>query len=75
MVRKIQTIPAGEFKAKCLSLLNEAANGRSWIITKRGKPVARLVPPQSTPPVNLKGTVLRYDRPTDPVFDQIGDEP
>jgi prevent-host-death family protein len=36
-------ISATEFKAKCLSLLDEvAANGHTLLITKRGKPVARV---------------------------------
>ena len=40
-----KTIAAGEFKAKCLALLDEVQERRSeYIITKRGKPVARLVP-------------------------------
>lgn len=39
------TIPAGEFKAGCLQLLDAvAANGEPLTITKRGRPVARLVP-------------------------------
>jgi prevent-host-death family protein len=39
------TIGAGDFKTKCLKLLDEVAVHRqSLIITKRGKPVARLVP-------------------------------
>ncbi len=38
-------IPAGEFKAKCLKLMDEVnATGEELVITKRGKPVARLVP-------------------------------
>jgi prevent-host-death family protein len=39
------TIPAGEFKAKCLRILDEVAEKRkTLVITKRGKPVARLSP-------------------------------
>ncbi len=39
------TLPAGEFKATCLALMDEVgATGREIIITKRGKPVAKLVP-------------------------------
>jgi prevent-host-death family protein len=39
------TIPAGEFKARCLQLLDSvAASGEPLTITKRGRPVARLVP-------------------------------
>ena len=42
---KSREIPAGEFKAKCLKLMDEvAASGEELIITKRGKPIARLVP-------------------------------
>jgi prevent-host-death family protein len=38
-------IPAGEFKAKCLKLLDQVYQQRfQVVITKRGKPVARLVP-------------------------------
>jgi prevent-host-death family protein len=40
-----QTIAAGEFKAKCLHLLDEVQQSRKEIvITKRGRAVARLVP-------------------------------
>jgi prevent-host-death family protein len=40
-----KTVGAGEFKAKCLALLDEVAEtGRPLLVTKRGKPVARLVP-------------------------------
>lgn len=44
-------IGAGDFKAKCLQLLDDVAQHReSLVITKRGKPVARLVPmPPETP--------------------------
>lgn len=38
-------LPAGKFKATCLALMDEvAATGREVVITKRGKPVAKLVP-------------------------------
>ena len=42
---KTKTIPAGTFKARCLAIMDEvAAKRESVIITKRGKPVAKLVP-------------------------------
>jgi prevent-host-death family protein len=42
---KPRTIPAGEFKAKCLALMDEVQMKRTPItITKNGKPVASLVP-------------------------------
>jgi len=54
-------IGAGEFKAKCLRLLDEVQQSRREIvITKRGKPVARLVPVDEKPPAifgRMKGTV------------------
>jgi prevent-host-death family protein len=42
---KTKTIPAGTFKARCLALMDEvAAKRQAIVITKRGKPVAKLVP-------------------------------
>jgi prevent-host-death family protein len=39
------TMPAGEFKARCLAVLDEVAeSGREVVITKRGRPVARVAP-------------------------------
>jgi prevent-host-death family protein len=39
------TIAAGEFKAKCLKLLDEVAEKReTLVITKHGKPVAQIMP-------------------------------
>ena len=41
----MQTMAAGEFKAKCLGVIDEVnATGKTVIITKRGKPMARLLP-------------------------------
>lgn len=43
-------IKAGEFKAKCLELMDwVAAGNEEIIITKRGKPVAKLVPVDQKP--------------------------
>ncbi len=45
MVRCPVEIPAGEFKARCLQLMDEVEEtGREVVITKRGRPVAKLVP-------------------------------
>jgi len=42
---KTKTVPAGEFKVRCLAIMDEVASKHeAIIITKRGKPVARLVP-------------------------------
>lgn len=51
-----KTMPAGEFKAKCLSLMDQVAADRMpVIITKRGKPVAKLVPIDEKPAVSCFG--------------------
>ncbi|MGC2270435.1 MAG: type II toxin-antitoxin system Phd/YefM family antitoxin [Candidatus Sulfotelmatobacter sp.] len=42
---KTKTIPAGAFKARCLAIMDEVQSKRQAVlITKRGKPVAKLVP-------------------------------
>lgn len=39
------TISAADFKTRCLALLDDvAAGGAELIVTKRGRPVARVVP-------------------------------
>lgn len=41
----MRTMPAGEFKQTCLRLLDEVGvSGEPIVITKRGRPVAQLVP-------------------------------
>ena len=47
-----RTIKATEFKAKCLKLMDEVAeSGEEIIITKNGKPVAKLTPYREEPSV------------------------
>jgi len=42
---KTRTMPAGKFKAQCLAVMDEVQKKRqAVVITKRGKPVAKLVP-------------------------------
>ena len=54
-------IAAGEFKARCLKLMDQVRDKHTEIvITKRGKPVAKLVPVEDTVPDifgRMKGTV------------------
>jgi prevent-host-death family protein len=56
------TIAAGEFKAKCLKLLDQvAAERQTLVITKHGKPVAQLVPAPAEEETlfgSMKGSVL-----------------
>ena len=52
----MKSVAASEFKAKCLALLDEVAeNGETLVVTKRGKPVAHVVPAEE--PRSLIGTV------------------
>jgi prevent-host-death family protein len=53
----VRTIPAGRFKAQCLRLLDDVAEtGETIIVTKRGKPVAKIEPIEEPP--SLKGSVI-----------------
>lgn len=41
----MKTIPAGAFKARCLAIMDEVQARREGVlVTKHGKPVAKLVP-------------------------------
>jgi len=58
-------VAASEFKARCLGLLDEVAQTRvPIIVTKRGKPVAKLVPLEQGEPPSLLGSVS-YDHEAD----------
>ena len=47
---KTKTMPAGVFKSKCLSVMDEVQGKREpVVITKRGKPVVKLVPVDGEP--------------------------
>jgi prevent-host-death family protein len=68
-------VPAADFKAQCLKLMDRVREtGVEYVITKHGEPVAKLVPytaDERTPVFgSLKGTVLKYERPFDPLDDE-----
>jgi len=69
----MKSIAAAEFKAKCLAIIDRVHDrGEPVTITKRGKVVARLVPAgdeDEKPWLRLRGTLLRYNDPFRPVFD------
>ena len=47
----MRTMPVGEFKAKCLAVMAEVnATGQPVLVTKRGKPLARIVSSQEGAP-------------------------
>lgn len=53
----MRTIPAARFKAQCLRLLDEVAEtGETIVVTKRGKPVAKVEPVEEPP--SLEGSVI-----------------
>lgn len=59
MKRARRTIPAAAFKARCLALLDEVAASRETIVvTKRGRPVARLVAMDDVEKAPLRGSVI-----------------
>jgi prevent-host-death family protein len=46
----MNTMPAGEFKARCLQVMERVRTSRTpVVITKRGKPVAKLMPLDQDP--------------------------
>jgi prevent-host-death family protein len=60
-------VGATEFKAKCLELMDRVAERReTFVITKRGKAVARLVPMERRPEEPLFGRLRD-------LFDEVGD--
>lgn len=51
-------VKVSEFKAKCLKLLAEVGEtGEDLIVTKRGKPLARVVPERNAKPTTLQGSM------------------
>jgi prevent-host-death family protein len=66
----VRTVAISELKAHCLRLVDEVARRRSEIlVTKRGKPIARVVPLDDSavedPLARLRGTVVGGDRVED----------
>ena len=58
MKQQPKTVAAGHFKAHCLALLDKVARTRQpLIVTKRGKPVAKVVPTELQAPGDLLGSV------------------
>ena len=70
MIIKERRIAAGEFKAKCLALLDEVAlTGQDIVVTKRGKPVAKITPLDEEKAPSLRGSVLWEKDVLSPVGD------
>lgn len=65
-------VGAADFKARCLELIDHVREARAeYIVTRHGSPVAKLGPVAPDAPASplgvMKGTLLSYDRPFDPV--------
>jgi len=67
-------IAATEFKARCLALIDEVhESGVPVLITKRGRPVASLVPAgdvDERPWLRLRGTAQWHGDPLAPVLEE-----
>ncbi|MGA7521484.1 MAG: type II toxin-antitoxin system prevent-host-death family antitoxin [Acidobacteriaceae bacterium] len=54
----MKTMAAGAFKTHCLSVLNEVhERGEPVLVTKRGKPLARVVPVAQQEPKSALGSM------------------
>ena len=59
---------AGEFKARCLAVLDEVATSkRTIVITKRGRPVAKVVPLAEPDAVPRQGLILHQGDLVSPI--------
>jgi prevent-host-death family protein len=64
-----RVVPAGRFKAECLALLDRVEQtGEPVVVTKRGRPVAEVVPIRAKKRT-LKGSVTFHGDVVGPVLD------
>lgn len=65
-----RSIPASTFKSKCLALLDRVAEtGEPLVVTKRGRPVARVVPMPAGQSGSLRGSVTVRGDIVGPILD------
>ena len=70
--RAPKTVSKSRFKAQALEYLREVErSGKELVITDHGQPVLKVVPYAEDPSAavleSLRGSVLRYDDPLEPV--------
>lgn len=59
----MKTMQIGEFKAKCLGVMVEVhTTGRPVLVTKRGKPYARVLPPEEQAPAEAPDSIFGFMR-------------
>ena len=70
-MKKNTSVPAARFKAECLALIDRVAEtGESLIVTKRGRPIAQLVPLRDPDASSLSGSVTVHGDIIAPVLDR-----
>jgi len=63
-----KSMGAGQFKARCLAVLDRVARtGESVVVTKRGKPVAKIVAIADPQAVTLRGSVTFHGELVGPI--------
>ncbi len=74
---KVRTYSKSQFKPKALEVMRLVEQtGESVIITDNGKPTLELKiyhPAQIDPLDRLRGSVMEFQRPTDPIGDDLWD--
>ena len=60
---------AGTFKAQCLAVLDRVAEtGEPVVVTKRGRPVAEVVPVRTRRPPSLRGSARTHGDIVGPIL-------
>lgn len=66
-----KVMAAGKFKAQCLEVLDRVARtGEPVVVTKRGRPVARVVPVPPAGAASLRGSIIYHGDVVGPVDDR-----
>ncbi len=70
----VQEMPAGEFKAKCLKLMEEVnLKQSSIVITKHGVPIAKLIPYDDAP-ISLYGILANSVKVHGDIVESTGEK-
>ena len=74
-VKQLMTISISEFKATCLAVLERVRQtGRPVLITKRGEPIAEVVPPSpAAQGARWLGSMRNHGRIVGDIISPVGD--
>ena len=65
----VNTYGSAEFKSHCLRIIDEVAEtGQPVLLTKRGRPIAQLIPVTSSDPLPVFGLLKDSARWTDDLY-------